>query len=95
LFLQSEEAGLVQQASFTKNDSSLVLLQMKVSGEGPSGVIRQSDHQRVGNRRFPMDREIQVQTATEQFYFRLQFNNVEFEKNLDFPFSVPRNYKRK
>jgi hypothetical protein len=91
-----EDSNAVQQAYFNTADTSLAMLQMQSPNEnGPAGVVLMSDYQLVDGRKFATKRKVQVQNTNNQFLLGLDFNNTDFDNPLEFPFSIPKNYKRK
>ena len=96
MVLVVEDSNAIQQANFSLSDTSFTMLQMQSPNEnGPVGVVLMSDYQIVDNRKFSTKRKIQIQNTNNQFLLGLDFNNVDFDKQLEFPFSIPKNYKRK
>jgi len=96
LSLQVEEEKLVQQINFNRADTTINTLQLRSPGAGgPSGAISFSDYQNIGGRKFSMNRNINVVNSGEQHNLEMNFNKAEFDQPVDFPFSIPKNYKRK
>ncbi len=96
LSLHLEEADFLQEISFTPKDTTIATLQMRaVQPGGPSGTIRFSNYQSASGRIFSSNRVVQVMSSGEQHRLDMHFNKAEFDVPVDFPFSVPRNYKRK
>jgi hypothetical protein len=96
LSLQVAGNSLVQQASFNKSDSTLRVLQMQAGNEGgPSGLIQFGNYELLNGQQFAGSRTVNLVSNGEQYYLDMNFNNVELDKELDFPFSIPKNYKRK
>lgn len=95
MVLVVEDSNAIQQANYSLTDSTFTMLQMQSPNEnGPVGVVLMSDYQMVDNRKFATKRKIQIQNTNNQFFLGLDFNNVDFDKVLEFPFSIPKNYKR-
>jgi len=96
LLLQVEETEIVQQINYSKADTTLNTLQIRSNLAGaPSGTVSFSDYQIVNGRRFANNRDINVLNAGEQYHLDINFNKAEFDQPTDFPFSIPKNYKRK
>jgi len=95
MVLVVEDSNAIQQANYSLTDSTFTMLQMQSPNEnGPVGIVLMSDYQMVDNRKFATKRKIQIQNTNNQFFLGLDFNNVDFDKVLEFPFSIPKNYKR-
>lgn len=94
--LQAEEENLIQQINLNRSDSTINTLQMRTGkAGGPSGMIQFSGYERVDGRKFPMNRSVNVINEGEQYNLEMNFNKADFDKPTDFPFSIPKNYKRK
>ena len=96
LSLQVEEENFVQQINYNKADTTIQTLQMRstVTG-GPSGMISFNGYQTLNAKRFPTNRVINVVNGGEQYRLEMNFNKAEFDQPVDFPFSIPKNYKIK
>jgi hypothetical protein len=96
LSLQIAEDNFLQQINYNKADTTINTLQMHTKDEnGPSGVMQFSDYQKVNGNTFPMKRTLNVVNGGELYYLDMDFNKAEFDQPVDFPFSIPKNYKRK
>ncbi|HTM64923.1 MAG TPA: DUF4292 domain-containing protein [Flavipsychrobacter sp.] len=96
LSLQISEDNFLQQINYNKADTTINTLQMHTKDEsGPSGVMQFSDYQEVNGKRFPMKRAVNVVNGGEMYYLDMDFNKAEFNQPVDFPFSIPKNYKLK
>lgn len=96
LSLQVEEENFVQQINYNKADTTIQTLQMRstVTG-GPSGMISFNGYQTLNAKKFPTNRVINVVNGGEQYRLEMNFNKAEFDQPVDFPFSIPKNYKIK
>jgi len=96
LVLQVEDNTILQKAVFHNTDSTLQLLQMQsVAPNGPAGVLRFSNYQTLDGKLFSTARIVNVMNDQEQFYLDMDFNKVDFDKPVELPFSIPRNFERK
>ncbi|HRO43186.1 MAG TPA: DUF4292 domain-containing protein [Flavipsychrobacter sp.] len=94
--LEVADENLVQQINYNKTDTTINTLQMRLTfAGGSSGVIRLSDYQMITGRKFPMNRNINVVNSGEQHTLEMNFNKADFDQPVDFPFSIPKSYKRK
>jgi len=91
--LQMEDQGIIQQAAYNKTDSSLRSMQiLSHDDKGPTGMIQYGNYENVGQYRFAGSRVINVSNNGEPYYMDMNFNGVEFDNNLDYPFSIPKSY---
>jgi hypothetical protein len=96
LSLQIAEDNFLQQINYNKADTTINTLQMHTKDEsGPSGVLQFGDYQKINGNSFPMKRTLNVVNEGELYYLDMDFNKAEFDQPVDFPFSIPKNYKRK
>jgi hypothetical protein len=96
LQLQAESSELVQQLTYNKQDNTLRSLQMLSRNEnGPSGMMQYGNYENIGGRMFSQGRIISITNKGEPYYLDMVFSNVEFDKTIDFPFSIPKNYRLK
>lgn len=95
--VQAENDQVIQQATYNKIDSTLRSLQMRTtsSADGQNGIVQYGNYEVRDNRKFSMSRAVNVVSNGAQYYLDMNFNNVDFDKHVDFPFSIPRNYERK
>lgn len=85
-----------QQLSFNKTDSTLRQQQLRsTAAEGPSLLIQYGDYGPVAGRRFAAQRVLNVQDKGQELYMDMEFNSVEFDKPVEFSFSIPEKYMRK
>lgn len=93
LSLQMETQGIIQQASYNKADSSLRSMQiLSHDDKGPTGMIQYGNYENVGPYRFAESRVINVSNNGEPYYMDMNFNGVQFNDDLDYPFSIPKSY---
>lgn len=91
--LQMEDQGIIQQAAYNKTDSSLRSMQiLSHNDKGPTGMIQYGNYEGIGRYRFAGSRVINVSNNGEPYYMDMNFNGVEFDNNLEFPFSIPKSY---
>lgn len=83
---------ITQQVAFNKTDSSMRTLQLHTKDDMVKGMIQYSSYQMKDNRKFSTGRVITISNAGEPYYLDMDFNKAEFDKALDFPFSIPKNY---
>lgn len=97
LMLVMTAETLTQQAKWNKADSTLRSLLMRMTnGQAVmEGTMQYGNYQSRSNRRFADFRTVNVISNGEQYYVDMNFANVEFDKPLEFPFSVPKNFQRK
>jgi hypothetical protein len=97
LSLYVNDGQILQQIGFSKSDSTVSSIHMRTatSYTGPSGTIQYRDYDLINGRKFPRSRTVDVLSAGDRYHLEMDFNNAAFDNEVDFPFSIPKNYKRK
>jgi hypothetical protein len=93
--LHIEDNERVQQAVYNKSDNTMRSLQMRTKDNVTQAVIQYGNYTKYGDILFAESRAINVNNRGEQLYLEMNFNNIEFNPTLDFPFSIPKNYELK
>jgi hypothetical protein len=93
--LQMEAPNMIQQATYNKADTSMRTLQIRTASGSTDGMIQYGNYGMVQGRKFAESRAINLVNNGERYYVDMNFNDVEFDKQLEFPFSIPKNYKIK
>lgn len=94
--LTVEDSSYVQRLSYTKSDSTMNAGQLTTRKPGgPQAVIDYADYGMVDNRKVAMKRSVQVQNAEKHYAIDMNFTSAQFDKPLEYPFSIPKNYSLK
>ena len=92
--LSVEDGEYLQQLTYNKSDSTLRSGQLMTKAEGgPQGMIQYGNYETVSNRRFANSRAINIVNKGLTYYMDMNFNKVEFDQPVDFPFSIPKKFK--
>lgn len=85
----------VNQIAFNKIDSTIKQLQIQTTRavSTSSILISLSQYQNDGIRTFSNSREYHIQDVKGAALLNFDINKYEFDKDLDFPFVIPKNYK--
>jgi hypothetical protein len=59
------------------------------------GMINFGKYELTNGRKFSTDRTININNAGEPHNIDMNFNKAEFDQQVDFPFSIPKNFKLK
>ncbi len=96
LALQMQDGDLMQLAKWNKADSTLRVLQLRiVQNNALDGNFMFGDYQTISGRKFADTRTVNIINDGTQHYLDMNFGNVDFDKKIDFPFSIPKNFDRK
>jgi hypothetical protein len=89
----SENDRYVQEVTFNKADSSIRSEQFTDKRQGgPTAKIQYANYVPVDNRLFSFSRAINMSNAGVQYFLDMNYANMDFDRTIDFPFSVPKNY---
>jgi hypothetical protein len=85
-----------QEIIYNKADSTIVSDQIITNNPtGPQAVIKMNDYQVRSNRRLSLSRKINIQNGIQRYFIEMEFQNIDFDEPVDFPFNIPRNYSLK
>jgi hypothetical protein len=93
--LQVEHADIIQQITYGKADSNMRTLQMRTKDNTTQGMIKFGNYEDVTGRRFATSREVTISSSGAPYYLDMNFNSAEFDKPVEMPFSIPKNYDMK
>lgn len=94
--VQMADTAYIQQLAFNKADSTMRTGQLRSLKEnGPAIIINYGNYSNAAGRRFADSRAINILNNGEQSYLDMNFSNVNFDQQLEYPFSVPSKYKVK
>jgi hypothetical protein len=93
--IQMQDAGLTQQITYNKADNTMRTMQMQTGDNGAQGMIQYGNYEDVNGRKFSTSRVININNNGEPYYLDMNFNGVDFDKQQDYPFSIPKGYKLK
>lgn len=92
LSIQTEDKDIIQQLTYNKADSSMRSLQMRTRDNQTEGMVQYGNYDMVSGRKFSTSRAISLNNQGEPYYLDMNFNNADFDRDIDFPFSIPKNY---
>lgn len=96
LSLQVDGADFIQQATYNKIDSTLRSLQMRsVGNNNTTGMIQYGNYEKRSNQTISMSRAININNNGEQYFLEMNFTNIDLDRVVDMPFSIPSKYERK
>jgi hypothetical protein len=96
IFIVSPEYN--NQLTFNKGDSTLKQMQMQTmrsSVSTSSLLIAMTQYDYFEGRHFPIGRTYHIQDVKGAVQLDMDINKYDFDKELDFPFSIPATYKLK
>ena len=91
--LAVEDSNYVQRINYRKSDSVMVLLQMNTRDpKGPEAVLKFDNFENNGSKKIAVSRAINILNGTDRFLLEMELQNMEFDKQLEMPFSIPAKY---
>ena len=91
--LQAENANFIQEVTFNKTDSTIRSEQLRDKKPGgPQALIQYNNYVAVDNRMFSFTRAINMSNAGMQYFLEMNYTSMDFDRTIDFPFSIPKNY---
>ncbi|MEI8278726.1 MAG: DUF4292 domain-containing protein [Bacteroidota bacterium] len=95
--LQMMNKDFVQEISYNKQDSTMRTGQLRSQMQkGIASVMQYGNYDTTQGRKFAFSRTINVvDTSGAQYYLDMNFLNVTFDEQVDFPFPIPKNYERR
>ena len=93
IFIKGKD--FVNQLTYTKSDSSLKQLQLQTSRPASSSslLIAMNQYQFIDLRFVPTQRQYTILDMKGAIQLEMDINKAEFDKEINFPFSIPKNYK--
>lgn len=94
--LRVEDTSFLQSVTYAKRDSTLAMSSLETHDpSGPRALINYNLYQRIDSRMLSTDRTVHVQNGVKAYTVEMNMSNPEFDKVLEYPFSIPGNYKVK
>jgi hypothetical protein len=91
---QFRMGGIIEKLfSLRPNDFKVSQQSIRKSSEDTTLDIRYPEYQIVDSKVLPQAVDVNANQAGKQVRVQLQFNNVEFDQDLSFPFEMPANYR--
>jgi hypothetical protein len=96
LSLVAEDSAYIQQITYNTADSTIRNGQLDTrTPNGPRAATTYTDYKLASNRRVSMERAVVVQNKDDIYLLQLVFSGITFDEALEYPFSIPKNYKVK
>ena len=92
--LRVEDPTYLQSVTYAKKDSTLALSSLETHDpNGPRALINYNLYERIDNRVLSTSRTVHVQNGVKAYTIDMNLSNPEFDKALEYPFSIPGSYK--
>lgn len=92
--LHVEDTSYIQEVTYNKSDSAMSAAQLLTyQPNGPKAITRYGKYEQADGRRISTDRVLNLQNGNDFYTLEMNFNKVNFDENLEFPFSIPKSYK--
>jgi len=88
-----EDSSYIQRISYNIADSAMRTGQLRTRAtNGPAAMIEYGGYVTTANGKVSTARVINIQKGNDVYSLDMNFLNVDFDRQLDFPVSVPENY---
>ncbi len=88
-----QDSNYLQTANYSKKDSLLEVNQVNTRElNGPQAVLKYQQYEQNGSRKISVSRAISIRNGADVFQIDMDLQNIEFDKVLEMPFNIPRNY---
>jgi hypothetical protein len=94
--ITAEDTSYLQHISYLQKDTTMIQSQLTTEKPGgPVAVVDYTNYESISNRKISTKRTINVQNADKHYSIDMNFVNLDFDKELEYPFSLPKNYHLK
>ena len=91
-----EDSNYVQRINYGKSDSSISLNQVNTRNpNGPEALLKFENYELISGNKMSKTRAVNIQNGKDRFLLQMDLQNIEFDKQLEMPFSIPKNYEIK
>jgi len=94
--VHTEDGTYLQQITYQKADSTMSLGHLETRApNGPVALINYNSYETTNNRKVSTNRIVHIQNGLKNYTINMDLLNIEFDKELEFPFTIPGNYALK
>lgn len=94
--LHTEDAAYRQDLTYMRRDSTLAIGNLETyDANGPKAMVSYNLYQMISGRSLSTNRTVHIQNGVKNYTIEMNLVNPEFDKALEYPFSIPGNYKMK
>jgi len=91
--ISTTDSSFAQQLTYLKTDSLLQMCHVKSRiSNGTQAMIDYNNYEKTSNRKLSINRIVHLQNGVKNYTIEMEMMNPEFDKNLEFPFSMPKNF---
>jgi hypothetical protein len=94
--LHVADSSYAQTINYRKQDSVMVSDQVNtIAPNGPQATLRYDNFELFSGRKVSTSRAVDILNGADKFLLEMELQGVEFDKQLEMPFSIPKNYSNK
>lgn len=94
--LKVQDNNYMQSLEYRKADSLLIGNQVNtLSPNGPQAVLKYDHFEVINNRKVPASRTVTIQNGNDKYLLEMEMQNMEFDKQLEMPFTIPKGFPLK
>jgi len=91
--LDVEDSNYIQRVTYNKSDTTIRTAQLRTRNpKGPQTMSEFGSYEVIANRKVSTWRVINIQNGDNVYMLDLNFSKEDFDEDLDYPFSFPKNY---
>lgn len=91
--LSTEDSSFVQQLTYRKKDSLMQMGHLRSrKSSGSQAMIDYNNYEMSSNRMLSKKRTVHLQNGVNNYTIEMDIVNEEFDKVLEFPFTMPKNF---
>jgi hypothetical protein len=94
--LDISDTSYKQHITYSKDDTTMIEgLIETIDPQGPGALIKYSEYESYDQKKISTQREIKIQNGNDIYDIDMKFLNASFDSDLEYPFSIPKNYSKK
>lgn len=91
-----QDGSYAQNLDYRKTDSALLSNMVStIAPNGPQATLRYDNFETVSAKRIPSSRAVNIQNGNDRFLLEMELQNMEFDKQIETPFSIPKSFSVK
>jgi hypothetical protein len=93
--LDIADGSYLQRIAYGKTDSTMRSAQLRTINNSSQAVTQFDGYETIRDRKLSTHRVINLKNGNDTYLVDMNFVNSDFDQALEFPFSIPKNYKVK
>ena len=91
-----DDGTYTQSINYSKGDSTIEMNQVNTrKPNGPQALLKYENYELISGNKMSKTRVVNIQNGTARFSIEMDLQNIEFDRQVEMPFSVPQKYSVK